>query len=117
MVGTLALPDRQDPSGPSVRTVGAPRFAWRWQLVTQQAFYPLNAMSLTDGQLREIGRVVVAFNRLELFLGYLLANLVTEEEEIGTPLASGETFVTLHDKLTRLIPLRVKDEALRSRMT
>jgi hypothetical protein len=54
-------------------------------------------MPLTDGQLREIGRMVVAFSRLELLLGYLLSNLITEDEELGTALTTGETFVTLHD--------------------
>jgi hypothetical protein len=73
-------------------------------------------MPFSDEQLREIGRVVAVFNRLELFLRYVLSNLMTEDEEIGLALTAGDSFRVLHDKLTLLIPVRVKDAELRDRL-
>jgi hypothetical protein len=73
-------------------------------------------MPLTDGQLREIGRIVTEFNMLENLMRYLVAGLISEDQAIGWTLIAGDTFAALHDKLRRLIPYRVKDPALRSRM-
>jgi hypothetical protein len=74
-------------------------------------------MPLSDGQLREIGRVVVAFNRLEMFLTFLVSNLIVEDEEVGYALTAGESLPSLLDKLARLAPIRVKDPAVRDRIT
>jgi hypothetical protein len=47
---------------------------------------------------------VTEFNALESLMRYLVSGFISGDNDIGWTLIAGDTFVGLHDKLTRRFP-------------
>jgi hypothetical protein len=74
-------------------------------------------MSLTDDQLRAIGRISVGFNTLELATYLVVGKLMNRDLEIGRRMLAGERLVRMLDKAKMLSQYVTRDDpALQTRM-
>jgi hypothetical protein len=64
---------------------------------------------LSDEHLREIGRVSVAFNKVEALLTLFVWKLIRTDDAVMSIVTLGDSFAALKEKFKRLVDVRLKD--------
>jgi hypothetical protein len=86
-------------------------YGWR----SGPTHYPSSSifgMNLSEGHLREIGRVTATFNTLETMLRFITWHAISDVEGVGEVATRGDRLPTLVRKLKAVADIRVRDEEI-----